>query len=315
VYDTYWRFAAERQSVFFKRVAGLPFPWTQDPILRTYKFTNSYRASDRVSQYLIRQVIYSGDHAPTDTFFRILLFKTFNRIETWRALERGLGSITYSHFELPRFDKLLSDMMSAGQPIYSGAYMMASGRSFYGRSKKHSNHLQMILAMMKARVAEKIVEAKSMRRVFDLLLEFPTIGYFLAYQYAIDVNYSTLTNFSEMDFVVPGPGAKDGIRKCFESLGGFNEIDIIKLMVDRQETEFQRLGLTFKSLGGRRLQLVDCQNLFCETDKYARVAHPEVKGVSTRIKIKQKFSNFKSMVKPWYPPKWGINHLAESIVK
>ena len=33
VYDTYWRFAAERQRVFFRRLEGLPPPWTDDPIL------------------------------------------------------------------------------------------------------------------------------------------------------------------------------------------------------------------------------------------------------------------------------------------
>lgn len=32
------------------------------------------------------------------------------------------------------------------------------------------------------------------------------------------------------------------------------------------------LGLRFRSLAGRRLKLIDCQNLFCEVDKYARVA-------------------------------------------
>jgi hypothetical protein len=30
-----------------------------------------------------------------------------------------------------------------------------------------------------------------------------------------DLNYSGLTDFSEMEFVMPDPGAKDGIRKCF----------------------------------------------------------------------------------------------------
>jgi hypothetical protein len=47
VFDTYWRFAAERQEIFFRRIAGAPPPWTADPILREFKFTNAYRASDR----------------------------------------------------------------------------------------------------------------------------------------------------------------------------------------------------------------------------------------------------------------------------
>src|SRR5436309_114238 len=87
VYDTYWRFAAERQRIFFRRLKGVVPPWTADPILLRHKFTNAYRASDRVSQYLIRHVIYEGDQSPEEIFFRTLLFKFFNKIETWELLK------------------------------------------------------------------------------------------------------------------------------------------------------------------------------------------------------------------------------------
>ena len=90
-----------------------------------------------------------------------------------------------------------------------------------------------------------------------------------------------------MEFVIAGPGAFDGIHKCFSDLGGLNESEIIRLTNDRQEYEFERLGLKFRSLWGRRIQLIDCQNLFCEVSKYARVKHPAVKGSGRRFKIKQ----------------------------
>jgi thymidylate kinase len=41
VYDQYWRFAVERQDIFFARLANCPWPWTEDTILREYKFTNT----------------------------------------------------------------------------------------------------------------------------------------------------------------------------------------------------------------------------------------------------------------------------------
>ena len=58
VFDTYWTFAAERQRIYLSRLAGMPAPWSGDPILARFKFCNAYRAADRVSQYLIREVIY-----------------------------------------------------------------------------------------------------------------------------------------------------------------------------------------------------------------------------------------------------------------
>ena len=84
VYDTYWKFACERQNIFMRKLKGDKFPLTDDLILREYKFTNSYRASDRVSQYLIKNVIYQNEYTEEDAVFRILLFKTFNKIETWK---------------------------------------------------------------------------------------------------------------------------------------------------------------------------------------------------------------------------------------
>lgn len=87
VFDTYWRFAAARQALYGARLQGRAAPWTRDPILRRYRFTNCYGAADRVSQFLISQVIYQGPQDPGDVVFRTLLFKVFNRIPTWQRLE------------------------------------------------------------------------------------------------------------------------------------------------------------------------------------------------------------------------------------
>src|SRR4051812_20144728 len=87
IHATLWRFAAERQAIYERRLAGAPAPWTDDPILRNYRFTNVYRASDRVSQYLIRHVVGPAESVE-DLVLRVLLFKFFNKIETWELLVR-----------------------------------------------------------------------------------------------------------------------------------------------------------------------------------------------------------------------------------
>jgi hypothetical protein len=315
VFDTYWRFAAERQSIFFKRLAGNDSDITDDEILRMYKFTNAYRASDRVSQFLIKHVIYEGDQSPEEVFFRIFLFKTFNKIETWKLLKATIGEIVFKEYDFKIYDKILSQTMAKGQSIYSAAYIMPSGSSSFGYKSKHRNHLRLLEKMMADNLANYISASKSMQGVFELLRQYPMIGDFLAYQYTIDVNYSNLTNFSEMTFVVPGPGARDGIRKCFSDYGGLSEVDLIKCMADRQEEEFSRLGIDFQRLWGRRLQLIDCQNLFCEVGKYARIAHPETTGISGRKRIKQKFRPTVEPIDFFYPPKWRINKSVREALK
>jgi hypothetical protein len=306
VYDTFWRFAAERQDIFFSRLDGKPSPWTKDPILQTYKFTNAYRASDRVSQYLIGRVIYAGSQQPQDLFFRTILFKLFNKIETWELLESTLGEPSAKSFRFRDYDHILSRALRAGGRIYSGAYIMAAGNSVFGFERKHQAHLGLLELMLSESAPERLQECRSMKAAFELLKSYPLIGDFLAYQLVTDLNYSNLINFSEMDFTIPGPGARDGIRKCFSSLGGLAESDVIRVVTGRQELEFDRLGLRFKALWGRHLQLIDVQNLFCEVDKYSRVRHPEVLGISGRTRIKQRFKENPKPIDPFYPPKWAL---------
>ena len=130
-----------------------------------------------------------------------------------------MGNITYREYSFQKYDRILSQLLEDKYRIYSAAYIMASGRSFFGLKRKHQNHLRLIEKMLKDQVSLKLQACKTMHDAYHLLLSYPTIGEFLAYQYVIDINYSALTDFSEMEFVKAGPGAKDGISKCFKNFG------------------------------------------------------------------------------------------------
>jgi alpha-glutamyl/putrescinyl thymine pyrophosphorylase clade 1 len=305
VFDTYWRFAAARQEVYEARLRSAPGPWTTDPILRHHRFTNCYRASDRVSQYLIAHVSYEGGQDPSEVFFRTLLFKVFNKISTWQLLSAELEEITWAAYDFRRYNAILSQAFAQGQTLYSAAYVVPPPA--LGEDRKHSNHLRLIEMMMSSDISGRIGNADSMQAAFLALREYPAMGNFLAYQYLIDLNYSAVLSFDEGEFVVPGPGARDGIRKCFGVAATGIESEIIRYMADHQAEHFSRLGLAFNGLRGRPLQLIDCQNLFCEVDKYARVAHPDVNGHSGRTRIKQRFQAIADPIPAWFPPKWGIN--------
>lgn len=310
-YDTLWRFASERLSVFYRRVEGASPPWTSDPVLLIYKFTNVYRAADRVSQYLIQRIIYGPDHPsdPEEIFFRIMLFKLFNRIDTWEALERSLGLISVRTFSEATYARILASFMEQDRPIYSAAYIIPPVAARSTSERKHVGHLRLLRGMLDDGLPDRICRAPDLQTVFSLLRDYPGIGDFLAYQFAIDLNYSGLVNFGESDFVVPGPGALDGLSKCFSHMGGLPPAEVIRFLRDRQEAEFCRLGLPFDGLWGRPLQLIDVQNLLCEVGKYARVRHPDLVGISGRSRIKQKFRAQRELPVPWFPPKWGLNEL------
>ena len=193
-----------------------------------------------------------------------------------------------------------------GQKIYSDAYISCANKAF-GYDRKHENHLALLEKMfLKDHIDTKIINSKNMEEAFNIIKSYPLIGNFMAYQLITDINYSNVVDFSEMEFTVAGPGSERGIKKCFISTGGLSKEEIIKYMCKNQEKEFKRLGLDFKPIGNRPLQLIDCQNIFCELDKYCRQALPDLK--SNRTKIKKHYVPKKEIIEYIYPPKWKLNN-------
>lgn len=309
VYDLYWYFASERQAAFERRVAGKEAPWSDDVILQTFKFCNVYRAADRVSQYMIREVCYHDeDCGPEDRVFQIVAFRTFSRIETWASVREFLGRYPVIDDLIDgSFTRALQHAQGVNGGLYTGAFILCATNA-YSQDAKYLNHVELFRHMfVDGALAECILTSSSLHQVYELLHGFPLMGDFMSYQTAVDLNYSHLLDFSENDFTQPGPGALRGLRKCFEDLGDYSPSEVINWMVENQDREFSRLGLPFGGLWGRPLHAIDCQGLFCETDKYCREAVPEL--ASARKRIKSRFSASDKALPLFFPPKWGINDL------
>jgi hypothetical protein len=305
VYNLYWYFAYERQNIFYKKLNGEQSPWTDDKILQEYKFCNSYRVNDRVSQYLLKNVIYNGKkYTKEDMLFRIILFKLFNLESTWELLNKECGEILLKNFNQELYSKVLTNVINNGIKIYNDAYISCANKAF-GYNHKHDNHLALLNKMfIEDHMQDKILKCKSMKEAFNIIKSYPLIGNFMAYQLVTDINYSDIVNWQEDEFTVAGPGSIRGIKKCFINKGNMSDEDIIKYMYIHQEEEFKRLNLDFHRIGKRPLQLIDCQNIFCELDKYCRQAIPDLK--SNRTKIKKKYFQQKTRIKYIYPKKWNI---------
>ena len=304
VFDAYWYLAAERQNIFMQRIQSKPRPWTDDSILKAYRFTNAYRASDRVSQYLLRRVLYNDTYDGPNTVLRTLLFKIFNRITTWEHLVEYAGEPTISTFNFKTYSKILDICLDRGKRLFSAAYIMPNPK--FGYTRKHHNHLALLENLIRTDKIDAILKARSLKNLYNMLTSIPSFGPFLAYQYAIDLNYSPHFNFDEMDYVVPGPGALRGIAKCFTDTGGLEPAEVIRAVTNAAPEYTSHLSRPFRDLWGRPLQLIDCQNIFCEVDKYARVAYPDINNDNTPSRIKQNYTSDPAPLILGYPPKWGL---------
>jgi hypothetical protein len=316
VYELYWTFASRRQAAFEARLSGRQWPWSEDKILQNYKFCNVYRAADRVSQYMIRDVACKTDPWATasDRLFQIVAFRTFSRIRTWETLTQRLnGAPRLEHLSNGEFERALDIAKSIHGGLYTGAFILCANKAF-GFDEKHRNHVALFKHMFLANdCAERLLNASSLEAIVRTLEAYPLIGPFMAYQIAIDLNYSDLLSFDENDYTQAGPGALRGLKKAFVSLGDYSPADTILWMVERQGEEFRRLALPFNGLFGRQLHGIDCQGLFCELDKYCREAVPAL--TSARSRIKAKYTSAGADLPLFFPPKWKLpdNYVVKAV--
>ena len=271
------------------------------------RFTNAYRASDRVSQYLITQVQYGDEWDWLDTFVRTLVFKIFNRIDTWEHIVQEIGEPDWTTLRDGHVARAIATI-AGKKPVYSAAYIMPPPRSVSG--PKYLRHLELVRRMVFDGSPGDVQSARSMADAYMVLRQHESIGDFLAYQFVTDLNYSGHLTFSESEFVVPGPGAFRVLRKCFSDSGGLSDEDLLRWTWDRQEYEFASRGLAWDGLRGRPLQFIDVQNLFCEVDKYMRAALPELSRYAPGKKIKQRYRPASEPLTAWFPPKWGLSDTA-----
>jgi hypothetical protein len=326
VWDTYWRFAAERHAIYLKRLRGEPPPWTDDSILQKFKFTCVFRACDRTSQYLIKDVIYNPVYPtePQEYVFRTLLFKLFNKIEAWEVLTAAFGVPTWEEFDFEAYRKVMGAAWKEGKGtnIWNMAYVQNQNVHTEFRWK-YERYLALLREMMDDGVTDKLQHAQTYEQAFNVLKKYPLHKEgFISMQHLTDINYSPVINFSENDWCVPGPGCLNGMQKCFSppTISPYlpnppPELQaqaIINQLVIDQEEHFKVNGYQPVTLFGRKLHAIDIQNVFCETDKYARKAHPEfniIKNEETGEKyeqIKQPFKVSGLLRPPYFPPKWGL---------
>jgi alpha-glutamyl/putrescinyl thymine pyrophosphorylase clade 1 len=312
IHDDFWRFISERHNVFLKRQAGLPKPWTNHPVISTYKLTNVFRAVDSVSQKLLRDVIYSPGwetRGVEETIFRTFLFKMFNKNSTWDLWVNELGEEpSLANFTFERYDRILTEAQDRGDTIWSNAFMVTAHGSFGDR--RHRMYLRLLAQWMDEKVPERITKG-SMQECFDILMTYRTVKDFLANQYTLDTGYSPFVDWDENDFVAAGPGTIRGFNKAFTGIKKGQYADIARYLVETQDEHFDRLGLAPARLGNRKLHLNDMTNCGCEFDKACRVMHPDfgvpAGAAPTRTRIKQKFTPSTQPPPPLvFPPKWEI---------
>lgn len=284
VLDTLFSFMAERHRIFNRRVAGEPRPWTEDEILDNYPFTNVFRIYDRTTQYILRHVIREGSQDLHEACFRVILFRFFNKIGTWKFLRSRLGELTWRDYDVKRYEEVLS---AASQAIYGHAYILPAPT--LGAPSNIANHLRLIELLMEENLPEQLLRFRYLKDAHGWLSLFPSMGDFTALQLLLDLNMLPFFGFSEDEWVALGPGAIACIRKIFGPTVRGREYEAFKYLYESQHEHFSRLGIPPdrrpRLCANRRtgVTMVDLEHSLCECDKYSRARHPDIKGKKLQV--------------------------------
>ncbi len=80
-------YLTERHNIYKKKeIEKLPKPWTNDPVLDKYRFTNVRRELDRESKWLIENISKNNNLSLKEKILWSILFRTYNKSETFRKL-------------------------------------------------------------------------------------------------------------------------------------------------------------------------------------------------------------------------------------
>jgi hypothetical protein len=276
-------FIWEREVIRIVRDRGGERPYTKDPVLAKYKFTNIRRRDDRVSRWIIEHIIKPNEDRQ-DLWFILLITRLINWPPTLqRLIDDGILFRAAGDFEPQAFSESVERFKNEGNKVYSGAYMVYPTKMDPGGNKSQAIAKHIITPALSLSNRINAVLQDDEPLIADFVAELSSsfgISTFMAGQVAADLTYASegqLSRASDLFTFAPiGPGSSRGLNYLLNrapnvgwSQEAFNAqlIKIRDAVVDELEID--------------DLTLHDVQNCMCEFSKYCRTVLGEGKPKTT----------------------------------
>ena len=263
--ENFFNFLNERHRIYLKKLRGEEYPWTKDPILQKYKFTNVFREQDTTTVWF-RENIRDSLANSSDVALATIIFRWFNLIET--------GKILLDHELLTKWDSDLCYEVLQDQPKWvTGAYII--------KTPTGMNKLEGVCWCVdqifndKDNFLNNVEKAThSLKNLWEILLPYPYMGPFMAYEVVTDWRHTYIGEDAAdiMTWANPGPGAKRGLNRIHgrpvdKHLK--NDINISEMQV------LLELSQEWLHPQVPSLEMRDIEHTLCEFDKYERVRKGE----------------------------------------
>lgn len=266
----YW-WINERHRIYLNKAADRPWPWTKDKIMQTYKFTNVFRELD-AETLAFHERIDDLDLMPADKLYHMILFRAFNRHQTYDMLTRGKTT----HHTPAKMKRILHRNADKGKKIFTGAYIITNA----GQSASKIDLMCDALGVQwrgRRRIWDAMQADGTMRGCTDILRAYPMQGPFTSYEVICDMRYQDGMLSKAPDrktWANLGPGARRGINRIVK---GRKKPNVFRTTEEYIEFMQEMLKTSSKYRGKHvpPLEMREIEHSLCEFDKWLRVCNNE----------------------------------------
>jgi len=276
-YDLYWRFVAERQAVWFRRVCmQREWPWTQDPILQAEFITNNYRELDPGTQYVVSSIVENADYSDLDKMFNVVMYRLMGS----QPPTHRLVASTVDDYDVDVFIKVLREQDSDVFKVFGDAYRVAGYNDEGGEDKiENVGRLFVKIADMMPEYHRRVEASPDVQTIFKVFKDIPGLGEFLAHQIVVDLltGPDPVLPYGQNQWAQAGPGARSGMWAMLApDVKPRNLLMVMRWLHAHQREEFAARDLPFVrplDHDGEPLDLSLCniQSTLCEFFKYTRI--------------------------------------------
>jgi hypothetical protein len=266
-----WNWVTERERVRIRKdILRDPHPWTDDPIIGTYRFCNVRREDDRVTRWINKHIRVRFRHHP-NLWLMLCIARQINWPNTLRELIMQEAWPSTKSFNPEMMTIVLNERKNRGDKIYTGAYMISAPRE--KGSDKQSYISEVVIGDLWKRRNTFPNDPESMKDVHSWIMKSNGWGQFMAYQAVVDMRFtSILEDAKDIDtWAAAGPGTIRGLNR----LHGRNLNQKIT-----QEQALREMKIIYPMVYKKtavKVDFSDVPNILCETDKYLRVKNGEGK--------------------------------------
>lgn len=265
--EGFFEFMAKRERLRLAKEAGNPWPWSNDPILNEYKFTNVKREDDRTTRWMrANWTGPQGNRPAAEIIFNCALFRYFGTTEFAEALG-------WQETWNPDLCVALAKERSANKlRVFTGAYIIPTLGHRGPKSEAVAFLILTPLWAARERLASLAMSTQSWERVGAELRTLPGFGGsgFMAKEVLQDVMHTpVLSGATDRNSWCPaGPGARRGLNRIYQRPVD-QRVREVQLLEEMTEL-FDRSKSVMPGFMPE-LELHDIQFQLCEFDKYERV--------------------------------------------